>query len=200
MITVTDLFAGAGGSSRGMIDVPGVAVKLAANHWAMASGVLVEILSGSPKPSWGITEHAEPRVAPGAQDSAELPGGVVMVDGGQPDASSPSDRLLGATDLADVTGETGGLPTQRFIAVVSCSTTFGQALPTRRPVTEGSLRAAVGVGVVEFGPALPTMRSRWSGHAPILPVRVAEQAGNAVTPPAARDLVAAVVESLGGDA
>lgn len=36
MITVTDIFAGAGGSSTGMIDVPGVEVKIAANHWQLA--------------------------------------------------------------------------------------------------------------------------------------------------------------------
>ncbi|MFA5552582.1 MAG: DNA cytosine methyltransferase [Trueperaceae bacterium] len=36
MITVTDLFAGAGGSSTGAIQVPGVEVVLAANHWSKA--------------------------------------------------------------------------------------------------------------------------------------------------------------------
>ena len=36
MITVTDIFAGAGGSSTGAIAVPGVEVALAANHWALA--------------------------------------------------------------------------------------------------------------------------------------------------------------------
>ncbi len=33
MLTVTDIFAGAGGSSTGAASVPGVEVKLAANHW-----------------------------------------------------------------------------------------------------------------------------------------------------------------------
>lgn len=36
MITVTDIFAGAGGSSTGMIDVPGVRVAMAANHEKLA--------------------------------------------------------------------------------------------------------------------------------------------------------------------
>lgn len=33
---MTDLFCGAGGSSTGAIEVPGVVVKMAANHWALA--------------------------------------------------------------------------------------------------------------------------------------------------------------------
>lgn len=36
MITVTDLFAGAGGSSTGAMQVPGVHVRIAANHWQTA--------------------------------------------------------------------------------------------------------------------------------------------------------------------
>jgi DNA (cytosine-5)-methyltransferase 1 len=36
MITVTDLFAGAGGSSTGAMQVPGVHVRVAANHWQTA--------------------------------------------------------------------------------------------------------------------------------------------------------------------
>jgi DNA (cytosine-5)-methyltransferase 1 len=35
-LTVTDLFAGAGGSSTGMSQVPGVQVRYAANHWKLA--------------------------------------------------------------------------------------------------------------------------------------------------------------------
>ncbi|WP_241236986.1 DNA cytosine methyltransferase [Georgenia faecalis] len=35
-LTMTDLFCGAGGSSTGAVDVPGVSVRLAANHWALA--------------------------------------------------------------------------------------------------------------------------------------------------------------------
>ena len=35
-ITITDLFCGAGGSSSGAIQVPGVQVRMAANHWALA--------------------------------------------------------------------------------------------------------------------------------------------------------------------
>lgn len=38
-ITVTDLFAGAGGSSTGMIQIPGVRVLQAANHWKLACDV-----------------------------------------------------------------------------------------------------------------------------------------------------------------
>lgn len=35
-LTVTDLFCGAGGSSTGAVAVPGVSVRLAANHWDLA--------------------------------------------------------------------------------------------------------------------------------------------------------------------
>src|SRR6266487_539225 len=35
-LTVTDLFCGAGGSSSGAIQVPGVRIRMAANHWALA--------------------------------------------------------------------------------------------------------------------------------------------------------------------
>ncbi len=36
MLTLTDLFCGAGGSSTGAVQVPGVEVKYAANHWDLA--------------------------------------------------------------------------------------------------------------------------------------------------------------------
>lgn len=36
VITVTDIFAGAGGSSTGMVAVPGVEVRVSANHWPLA--------------------------------------------------------------------------------------------------------------------------------------------------------------------
>lgn len=39
MLTVTDLFCGAGGSSTGAIQVPGVRVVIAANHWQLACDV-----------------------------------------------------------------------------------------------------------------------------------------------------------------
>ena len=39
MITVTDIFAGAGGSSTGAATVPGVEIRLAANHWQLAVDV-----------------------------------------------------------------------------------------------------------------------------------------------------------------
>ncbi|GAA3217951.1 DNA cytosine methyltransferase [Oerskovia jenensis] len=35
-LTATDLFCGAGGSSTGMVQIPGVEVRLAANHWDIA--------------------------------------------------------------------------------------------------------------------------------------------------------------------
>lgn len=35
-LTLTDLFCGAGGSSTGAIAVPGVAVRIASNHWDLA--------------------------------------------------------------------------------------------------------------------------------------------------------------------
>ena len=36
MITLTDLFCGAGGSSTGAVQVPGVQVRVASNHWQLA--------------------------------------------------------------------------------------------------------------------------------------------------------------------
>jgi len=39
MITVSDFFAGAGGSSTGMTQVPGVEVRIAANHWQTACDI-----------------------------------------------------------------------------------------------------------------------------------------------------------------
>ncbi len=36
MITVTDLFCGAGGSGLGATAVAGVELRIAANHWALA--------------------------------------------------------------------------------------------------------------------------------------------------------------------
>ncbi|WP_243063218.1 DNA cytosine methyltransferase [Humibacter sp. RRB41] len=38
-VTVTDLFAGAGGSSTGAIQVPGVHVRIAANHWQLVTDI-----------------------------------------------------------------------------------------------------------------------------------------------------------------
>jgi len=35
-LTLTDLFCGAGGSSTGATSIPGVSVKIAANHWQLA--------------------------------------------------------------------------------------------------------------------------------------------------------------------
>lgn len=39
MLTITDLFAGAGGSTTGATQVPGVEVRIAANHWQLACDV-----------------------------------------------------------------------------------------------------------------------------------------------------------------
>ena len=35
-LTLTDLFCGAGGSSTGAIEVPGVTIRAASNHWKLA--------------------------------------------------------------------------------------------------------------------------------------------------------------------
>ena len=50
MVTVTDIFAGAGGSSTGAASVPGVHVAIAANHWRLAVAVHQE--------NHQATEHA----------------------------------------------------------------------------------------------------------------------------------------------
>lgn len=36
MLTLTDLFCGAGGSSTGAVAVPGVSIRVASNHWQLA--------------------------------------------------------------------------------------------------------------------------------------------------------------------
>lgn len=36
MLTLTDLFCGAGGSSTGAVEIPGVEVRIASNHWDLA--------------------------------------------------------------------------------------------------------------------------------------------------------------------
>lgn len=36
MLTMTDMFCGAGGSSTGALDVPGIEIKVATNHWDLA--------------------------------------------------------------------------------------------------------------------------------------------------------------------
>ena len=50
MATITDIFAGAGGSSTGAASVPGAEVKIAANHWRLAVDVHAE--------NHQATEHA----------------------------------------------------------------------------------------------------------------------------------------------
>ena len=50
MLTITDIFAGAGGSSTGAASVPGAEVKIAANHWKLAVDVHAE--------NHQATEHA----------------------------------------------------------------------------------------------------------------------------------------------
>ena len=39
MLTITDLFCGGGGSSTGAIQIPGVEIRMAANHWKLAVDV-----------------------------------------------------------------------------------------------------------------------------------------------------------------
>jgi DNA (cytosine-5)-methyltransferase 1 len=36
MLSLTDLFCGAGGSSTGAVAVPGIEVRMASNHWDLA--------------------------------------------------------------------------------------------------------------------------------------------------------------------
>ena len=48
MLTMTDLFAGAGGTSTGAASVPGVHVAIAANHWKLAVNVHAENHQSSP--------------------------------------------------------------------------------------------------------------------------------------------------------
>jgi DNA (cytosine-5)-methyltransferase 1 len=38
-LTITDLFAGAGGSSTGAMQIPGVKIKIAANHWQLVTDI-----------------------------------------------------------------------------------------------------------------------------------------------------------------
>lgn len=46
MLTLTDLFCGAGGSSTGAVAVPGVEVRIASNHWDLAVSVSRATITG----------------------------------------------------------------------------------------------------------------------------------------------------------
>lgn len=63
MITVTDLFAGAGGSSTGAIQIPGVHVRYAANHWKLRMFRPHEVAAGMAFPAdyvWQPVDRAKP--------------------------------------------------------------------------------------------------------------------------------------------
>jgi DNA (cytosine-5)-methyltransferase 1 len=63
MLTLTDLFCGAGGSSSGAEQVPGVRVRMAANHWALAVATHNENLPHADHDTANISQ-AEPRRYP----------------------------------------------------------------------------------------------------------------------------------------
>lgn len=62
-LTLTDLFCGAGGSSSGAEQVPGVRVRMAANHWALAVATHNENLPHADHDTANISQ-AEPRRYP----------------------------------------------------------------------------------------------------------------------------------------
>jgi DNA (cytosine-5)-methyltransferase 1 len=62
-LTVTDLFCGGGGSSTGAIQVPGVEIKIAANHWDLAVQVHNENHPGADHAAVDLHEE-DPRYFP----------------------------------------------------------------------------------------------------------------------------------------
>jgi DNA (cytosine-5)-methyltransferase 1 len=62
-ITVTDIFCGGGGSSTGMVAVPGVEVRMAANHWDLAVEVHNQNHPGSDHAAVDLHEE-DPRYFP----------------------------------------------------------------------------------------------------------------------------------------
>lgn len=128
-LTLTDIFAGAGGSSTGASEVPGVEVRLAANHWPLA----VEV--HTPKP---VTDPLDTVTASGNHHG--------LMDVSEDDVMACRFRMLEPHEIA-----------------------AGMAFPADY-LWAGTKRERV------------------------------RMAGNAVTPPAARDLVTIVAESLGAAA
>ena len=63
MITLTDLFAGAGGTSTGAAMAPGIEIRFAANHWPLATEVHNENYPDADHLCADISQY-DPRVAP----------------------------------------------------------------------------------------------------------------------------------------
>lgn len=139
-LTMHDLFAGAGGSSTGAINVPGVTIRLAMNHWQLA-----------------VTVHNE----------------------NHPDA----DHLC--ADISQY--DPRRIPTADLLWASPECTNHSQAQ------VDDCLFRMLEPHEIAAGMAFPG-DYRWQGTRR---ERV-RMAGNAVTPPAARGLVGAVVGALEG--
>lgn len=229
-LTLTDLFAGAGGSSTGAAQIPGVQVKVASNHWQLRT-----IAAPIDRPRRTMTTRAETglvqpfltqfrdRVRDLDPEAAAFP--TIVGDGANHGLVRPF--------IAELRG--GGStarPADHPLATVTASG-FHHGLVVRQNGTEGNLawastpaheafrtlttkghRAVLTPGDIaaadaqvddcEFRMLEPTETAagmafpgdyRWQG------TRRERQklAGNAVTPPAARDLIGCAVEALTGE-
>ena len=95
-LTMTDLFCGAGGSSTGATSVPGVKVRLAANHWSLA----IE------------THNAAGRWNKALLDNAARPCGALVFDPGQGETLSPEqfERLRAEMEAGFQGAQNAGRP------------------------------------------------------------------------------------------
>ena len=180
-ITLTDIFAGAGGSSSGAAAVPGVEVRIAANHWQLAVNVHAD--------NHQQTEHA--CVDLHMEDPRNFPRTDILW--ASPECTKWS---IANSHAKALSVEMGGDPTlfddvpDELISEGDDEITRSRLLmfDVLRFVEHHKYRAVI-VGMAFAADY------RWQGTKR---ERV-KLAGNAVTPPAARDLVACVVASITGE-
>lgn len=250
MITVTDLFSGAGGSTTGAIQVPGVHVRIAANHFQIVTDIhalnhpdtdhaVVDLHLERPQffPKtdmlWASPECTKWSQANGAKMPAIDEG--LFEDPLSDDAKTRSRllmfdvlrfieyhryRLVIVENVVDIatqaqyrTAWTIWRAELRTLTTAGHQALLQAGTPTGRPkVSPADLKAAEEMvpevlfrmfqpHEVAAGMAFPA-DYKWQPpdrNKPISNRDLVKAAGNAVTPPSARDLVAVCVESLGYD-
>ena len=172
-----------------MTDVVGSGIR-----WG---GVPLQVLSRGPESSRVVVEQTEAGVASAAEDAAYHAGAMAVVDRRAADAARARDGLGRAADRAVGGRKTQGLSPLLFLRVVPEPALKGEAATAERP-ERGRVRPTVAVLVSKGDVASGTVRARDS-HCPILPARMGNWYGNAVTPNAAEVLVCALVEAITGE-
>ena len=201
--TLTDLFCGAGGSGQGAHYVPGVELRMAANHWRRAIDThqanfptvdhdCADISQVDPR----RTSEAEALVVPYYGTGVAHPSTVPL------GALSTRDRF-GVAFIAELRG--GGSkarPVAQPLATVTASGNHHGLVQTRPVDTDASTGPVVEdctfrmlepreiAAAMAFAPGYRVLGSKRDQ---------VRQLGNAVTPPAAEFLLRAVVASLNGD-